>query len=68
MLPLLPKTDENSVITLNQLKNQVKSLEERIQAVEIRLVPFEKGKFVIKGFVSLAMQEGIVKGKMSQSN
>ena len=32
------------------------------------MVPFEKGNYAIKGFVSLAMREGIVNGKMSQSN
>ena len=32
------------------------------------MVPFEKGNYAVKGFVSLAMGEGIVNGKMSQSN
>ena len=68
MLSLPPRTDENSLITIAQLKNQVKSLEERIEAVETQMVPFEKGNYAIKGFVSLAMREGIVNGKMSQSN
>ena len=68
MLSLPPRTDENSLITITQLKNQVKSLEERIEAVETQIVPFEKGNCAIKGFVSLAMREGIVNGKMSQSD
>ena len=49
VLSLPPRTDENSLITLTQVKNQVKSLEERMEAVETQMVPFEKGKFVIKG-------------------
>ena len=68
MLSLPPRTDENSLITIARLKNQVKSLEERIEAVETQMVSFEKGNYAIKGFVSLAMREGIVNGKMSQSN
>ena len=68
MLSLPPRTDENSLITITQLKNQVKSLEERIEAVETQMVSFEKGNYAIKGFVSLAMREGIVNGKMSQSD
>ena len=56
------------MITIAQLKNQVKSLEERIEAVETQMVPSEKGNYAIKGFVSLAMREGIVNGKMSQSD
>ena len=32
------------------------------------MVPFEKGNYAIKGFVSLLMREGIVNGKMSQSD
>ena len=68
MLSLPPRTDENSLITITQLKNQVKSLEERIEAVETQMVPFEKGNYAIKGFVSLAMRQGMVNGKMSQSN
>ena len=68
MLSLPPRTDENSLITITQLKNQVKSLEERIEAVETQMVRSEKGNYAIKGFVSLAMREGIVNGKMSQSN
>ena len=67
-LSLPPRTDENSLITLTQLKNQIKYLEERVEAVATQLVPFEKGKYVIKGFVSLAMRQGMVNGKMSQSN
>ena len=55
MLSLPPRTAENSLITIAQLKNQVKSLEERIEAVETQIVPFEKGNYAIKGFVSLAM-------------
>ena len=58
MLSLPPRTDENSLITITQLKNQVKSLEERIEAVETQMVPFEKGNYAIKGFISLAMREG----------
>ena len=65
MLSLPPRTAENSLITIARLKNQVKSLEERIEAVETQMVPFEKGNYAIKGFVSLAMREGIVNGKMS---
>ena len=68
MLSLPPRTDENSLITITQLKNQVKSLEERIEAVETQMVPFEKGNYAIKGFVSLTMREGMVNDKMSQSN
>ena len=68
MLSIPPRTDENSLITITQLKNQVKSLEERIEAVETQMVAFEKGNYAIKGFVSLAMREGIVNGKMSQSD
>ena len=68
VLSLPPRTDENSPTTITQLKNQVKSLEERIEAVETQMVPFEKGNYAIKGFVSLAMREGIVNGKMSQSD
>ena len=68
MLSLPPRTDENSLITITQLKNQVKSLEERIEAVETQMVPSEKGNYAIKGFVSLAMRQGMVNGKMSQSN
>ena len=68
MLSLPPRTDENSLITIAQLKNQVKSLEERIEAVETQMVPFEKGNYAINGFVSLAMRQGMVNGKMSQSN
>ena len=68
MLSLPPRTAENSLITIAQLKNQVKSLEERIEAVETQMVRFEKGNYAIKGFVSLAMREGIVNGKMSQSD
>ena len=68
MLSLPPRTDENSLITITQLKNQVKSLEERIEAVETQMVPFEKGNHAINGFVSLAVREGMVNGKMSQSN
>ena len=68
MLSLPPRTDENSLITIAQLKNQVKSLEERIEALKTQMVSFEKGNYAIKGFVSLAMREGIVNGKMSQSD
>ena len=68
MLSLPPRTDENSLITIAQLKNQVKSLEERIEAVETQMVPSEKGNYAINGFVSLAMRQGMVNGKMSQSN
>ena len=68
MLSLPPRTDGKSLITIAQLKNQVKSLEERIEAVETQMVSFEKGNYAIKGFVSLAMREGIVNGKMSQSD
>ena len=68
MLSLPPRTDENSLITITQLKNQVKSLEERIEAVETQMVSSKKGNYAIKGFVSLAMREGIVNGKMSQSD
>ena len=68
MLSLPPRTDGKSLITIAQLKNQVKSLEERIEAVETQMVPFEKGNYAIKGFVSLAMRQGMVNGKMSQSN
>ena len=68
MLSLPPSTAENSLITIAQLKNQVKSLEERIEAVETQIVPFEKVNYAIEGFVSLAMREGIVNGKMSQSD
>ena len=67
MLSLPPRTAENSLITI-QLKNQVKFLEERIEAVETQMVRSEKGNYAIKGFVSLAMREGIVNGKMSQSD
>ena len=35
---------------------------------ETQMVPFEKDNYAIKGFVSLAMWEGIVNGKMSQSD
>ena len=66
MLSLPPRTAENSLITIAQLKNQVKSLEERMEAVETQMVPFVKGNYAIKGFVSLAMREGVVNGKMSQ--
>ena len=68
MLSLPPRTAENSLITIAQLKNQVKSLEERIETVETQMVPFEKGNHAINGFVSLAVREGMVNGKMSQSN
>ena len=68
VLSLPPRTDENSPTTIAQLKNQVKSLEERIEAVETQMVPFEKGNYAIKGFVSLTMREGMVNDKMSQSN
>ena len=68
VLSLPPRTDENSPTTITQLKNQVKSLEERIEAVETQMVPFEKGNYAIKGFVSLAMRERMVNGKMSQSD
>ena len=68
MLSLPPRTDGKSLITIAQLKNQVKSLEERIEAVETQMVPFEKGNYAINGFVSLAMRQGMVNGKMSQSN
>ena len=68
MLSLPPRTDGKSLITIAQLKNQVKSLEERIEAVETQMVPFEKGNHAINGFVSLAVREGMVNGKMSQSN
>ena len=67
-ISLPPRTDENFLKTLTQLKNQIKYLEERMEAVETQLVPFEKGNYAIKGFDSLAMQEGMVNGKMSQSN
>ena len=69
VLSLPPRTDENSPTTIiTQLKNQIKSLEERIEAVETQMVAFEKGNYAIKGFVSLTMREGIVNGKMSQSD
>ena len=68
MLSLPPRTDGKSLITIAQLKNQVKSLEERIEAVETQMVSFEKGNYAIKGFVSLTMREGMVNDKMSQSN
>ena len=68
MLSLPPRTDGKSLITIAQLKNQVKSLEERIETVETQMVPFEKGNHAINGFVSLAVREGMVNGKMSQSN
>ena len=68
VLSLPPRTDENSPTTITQLKNQVKSLEERIEAVETQMVAFEKGNYAIKGFVSLTMREGMVNDKMSQSN
>ena len=67
VLSLPPRTAENSLITI-QLKNQVKFLEERIEAVETQMVRSEKGNYAIKGFVSLAMRERIVNGKMSQSD
>ena len=67
MLSLPPRTAENYLITI-QLKNQVKFLEERIEAVETQMVRSEKGNYAIKGFVSLAMRERIVNGKMSQSD
>ena len=68
MLSLPPRTAENSLITIAQLKNQVKFLEERIEAVETQMVSFEKGNYAIKGFFSPAMREGILNGKMSQSD
>ena len=68
MLSLPPRTDENSPTTITQLKNQVKSLEERIEALKTQMVSFEKGNYAIKGFFSLTMREGIVNGKMSQSD
>ena len=68
VLFLPPRTHENSLITITQLKNQVKSLKERIEAVETQRIPFEKGNYAVKGVVSLAMREGIVNSKMSQSN
>ena len=68
MLSLPPRTDGKSLITIAQLKNQVKSLEERIEAEETQMVPFEKCNYAINGFVSLAMRQGMVNGKMSQSN
>nr|XP_058949846.1 uncharacterized protein LOC131777555 [Pocillopora verrucosa] len=49
VLSLPPRTAENSLITIAQLKNQVKSLEERIEAVETQMVPFEKGPAKVPG-------------------
>lgn len=42
VLSVPPKDEEKSLVTLTQVKNQVKSLEERMEVLETQMVPFEK--------------------------